>query len=91
MSIINYFLFPEYIIYKIAIKKVKQKQNRDLLLGVVTLWIILKLGIILGTIVHFLFPYVLPLTILIGPITFVMVAVTVISTTICLERVLRHG
>ena len=76
-------LFPEYKIYKIA--QNQDQQNRDILLGLVILWIVLKSGIILGTIVNFLTPYKLTFANLIG-IFFAMV-IAIISTNICLRKV----
>ena len=79
-------LFPECKIYKIA--KNKNRQDRDILLGLVALWILLKLGILSGIIIHFLTPYKLTLANLVG--AFAMITVVAISTGICLRRVLRH-
>ena len=79
----SFIFFPEYKIYKIS--QNQDQQNRDILLGLVILWIILKSGIILGIIVNFLTPYKLTHANLIG-ILFATVLV-VISTSICLRRV----
>ncbi len=78
--------FPECRIYKIA-KKLNQR-NRDILLGLVALWIILKLGILLGIIIHFLTPYKLTPANLVG--AFAMITVVTISTGICLRRIEPH-
>lgn len=79
----SFVLFPEYKIYKIA--QNQNQQNRDILLGLVILWIILKSGIILGIIVDFLTPYKLTSANLIG--IFFAVAIVIVSTSICLRRV----
>ena len=79
----NFFFFPEYKIYKIA--QNQTTQNRSILLGLTMLWVIFKLGILLGIIVNFLTPYKLTPANLIGVI-FAGVLL-VVSTIICLRRV----
>jgi len=74
--------FPEYKIYKIA--QNQNQQNRNVLLGIVVLWIILKLGIAIGIAVNFLTPYKLPFANLISA-----VVIVIASTTICLRKVLQ--
>lgn len=80
-------LFPEHKIYRIA--KNQNRQDRDILLGLVALWIILKSGILLGIIVHFLTPYKLTLANLVGIIPAIIPAIIIVvaSTIICLRRV----
>jgi hypothetical protein len=82
----NLLLFPEYRIYRIA--QNQNQQNRNILLGLAVLWIILKLGIVSQILVHFLTPYKLTLANIVG--IFAMITVVAISTGICLGRVSHH-
>lgn len=81
----NFIFFPEYMLYKIA--KNQNKHNRDILFALALLWVILKLGIILGVIVNFLTPYKLTSANLTGIASAVIMVI--ISTNIGLKRVSR--
>ncbi len=54
--ILNFLLFPEYKLYKIGLKA-KNKHEQDGLKIFAATWIVLKIAIILGIILHLLTPY----------------------------------
>ena len=55
-NILNFLLFPEYRLYKIALKA-KNEHEQDGLEIFAAAWVVLKIAIVLGVILNLLTPY----------------------------------